>query len=119
MYYKPGVMIYFELLPVLYHLSNEEKGLLFQAIMQYGQNLQEDPLPDRLTVLWPLVKARIDCDSLRYDKVVIKKKYAAHVRWARRKGMEPLDFVAWQEKFGYKVTDEEPFWMDPQYLPSL
>ena len=34
---KPGVMIYFDVLPVLTHLSIEEKGMLFEAILNYAK----------------------------------------------------------------------------------
>ena len=33
---KPGVMIYFDIAPAMKHLTDADKGRLFDAILEYG-----------------------------------------------------------------------------------
>jgi len=107
---KPGVMVYFDLLPALKQMSNAEAGILFKAILEYGRhNIPESvpQLPGKLAVVWPLVQQRLDSDEMRYLQAVTKKRYAAYVRWARRQNVEPKDYVSWQEEKGYTAYDED------------
>ena len=92
---KPGVMIYFEVLPVLKRLSNEEKGILFQAIMEYGANRTIPELPDNLYIFWPIIQSRLDTDDDRYHKVSLKRRYAIYVRWAKQHCQDPLPYDDW------------------------
>ncbi len=54
MYEKPGVMIYFDLQETLDRLSDEQAGILFRAILEYGAKRTEPDLPDPLFFLCPL-----------------------------------------------------------------
>ena len=99
---KPGVMIYFDILPAIRHMSNADKGILFEAMLEYGQTGMEMELPKRLHVLWPLIQMRLDSDTLRYEKTVITKKYAAYVRWSKKQNINPISFVDWMMQEGYE-----------------
>lgn len=103
---KPGVMIYFDILPAIRSMSNADKGILFEAILEYGLHRQRIPLTKKTEVLWPLIQQRVDRDELQYNKAVVKRAYAAYVRWAKQNGEEPLDFTAWQEKKGYPLMSD-------------
>ena len=103
---KPGVMIYFDLLPALKNLSRSDKGILFEAIMEYGNTRHLIELTPKAQILWPLVQQRLDYDEMQYMKAVTKRAYAAYIRWAKHNGVEPMDFTTWQEKKGYALIDE-------------
>lgn len=110
---KPGVMVYFEIRSALKLLSDKDKGILFDAILEYGETGCESSRlkeSEFLGVLWPLIKIRIDGDDLRYTKMVVKRKYSAYVRWAKKHGEEPLSFEDWKYQKGLHVYDT----LDPE-----
>ena len=55
---KPGVMIYFEMLPTIQNLSKADKAALFEAILEYGMHKTLPPMSAKLKVVWPLVQQR-------------------------------------------------------------
>lgn len=95
MYEKPGVMIYFDLQETLDRLSDEQAGILFRAILEYGAKRTEPDLPDPLFFLWPIIQTRLDCDDRRYYRVSQKRRYAVYVRWTKHHGQTPLSFTEW------------------------
>lgn len=92
---KPGVMLYFDIRPCLKRLSSEEKGLLFEAILEYGEHGIDPEFDGMLGIAWDFIQPGIDRDSDRYDHQVLQKRYAAFVRDARRKGVEVMPFEKW------------------------
>ena len=104
---RPGVMLYFSLRPVLDRLSNEDNGILFDAILQYADTGTTPSLPGSLYVLWPLVQSNLVHDDLRYRQTVIKRKYAAYVRWAKQHNDFPMDYYHWAQQKGYDGYLEE------------
>ena len=104
---RPGIMIYFTMRQVLSRLSNEDKGILFDSILQYADTGTVPELPDSLYVVWPLIQMNLLQDDLRYRHVVIKRKYAAYVRWAGAH-FEPVKaFPVWARENGYDLKDLE------------
>lgn len=93
---KPGVMFYFDIRPCLKRLSTEEKGLLFEAILDYAEHGTEPDFDGVVGVAWDFIKPGIDRDSDRYGNQVLQKQYAAYVREAKKKGLTPLSFVDWK-----------------------
>lgn len=104
---KPGVMIYFDLRPVLDLLSMEEKGMLFQAILEYGEDGFYTHLDEKLSLLWPLIQQRLDRDWARYQATVLKRRYAAYSRWEKQHGHDPLPYVRWAENHTEDTDYEE------------
>lgn len=104
---KPGVMVYFTMRPVLKRLTNENKGILFDAILEYADTGNVPQLPDALYVVWPLIQTNLLYDEIRYRKVVVKRKYAAYVRWTRNHGEPTLDFPVWARENGYDLDELE------------
>ena len=98
---KPGVMVYFDMLPVIAQLSNADKGKLFQAILEYAQLGVVPELPAKLRPLWPMITSRMDHDDIRYQKTVANRKYAAYTRWERQDDRIPLPFDEWLHHEGY------------------
>lgn len=92
---KPGVVVYFDMLPMLEQLSDKNKGILFQSILEYGNTGRQPMLPPKLQLLWPLIQMRLDADGQRYQMVVNQRKYANYARWSRNRGEEPVSFDEW------------------------
>ena len=92
---KPGVMLYFDVRPCLKRLSAEEKGLLFDAILEYGENGTNPGFDGMIGIAWDFIQLSIDRDSDRYDHQVSQKRYATYVREAKRKGVESVSFETW------------------------
>ena len=78
---KPGVMFYFDVRPCLKRLTNEEKGLLFEAILDYGQYGVFPDFDGMMGIAWDFIQPRIDADDEHYKEVVQVRKAAAKARW--------------------------------------
>jgi hypothetical protein len=83
MYMKkpPGVMLYFEIRPCLEHLTMDEQGQLFNAILDYGETGTEPNFDYMLGIAWDFIKPRLDRDKERYEEVSRKRSEAAQARW--------------------------------------
>ena len=103
---KPGVMIYFDIIPVLDLLSSADAGILFRAILQYGESGVLPELEPNLALLWPLIQQRLDHDWDRYQHTVIKRKYAAYSRWEKQHDRQPIPYSQWVEAKGYEQSLE-------------
>ncbi len=83
---RPGVMIYFETKNCIKRLDLEEKGRLFDAILEYGESnvdpcfLEEDDLS--LCIVWDVIKPKIDEDKRRYIEICEKRRDAANSKKA-------------------------------------
>lgn len=94
---KPGIMVYFDTLPDMERLTLEETGLLFRAMLAYGEH--ETP-PDfsefeRLDGAWGSIRKSLDRDNEKYQKKVIDGAYSAYKKAAGKDGKEPVDFDTW------------------------
>ena len=98
---KPGVMVYFDMRRMVKLLTDEEKGKLFEAILDYGETGQAGELTDTLRIVWPLIQDRLDKDSFQYDKKVVKRKYAAYTRWANEHQEAVMPYGDWLDRNGY------------------
>ena len=109
----PGVLIYFELRPTFRFMTNDQKGRLFEAILDYGElgqdpDFSDDPL---LGAVWCFVRPRIDRDAEHYGIKTEQRKYAAYCREAKKAGITPLSFDEWKDVPEYErksllLTDE-------------
>lgn len=77
-------MLYFEIRPSLKRLSDEEKGRLFEAILDYGENGTAPGFDGALGIVWDFIQPRIDADSQRYQKVSEARSAAAAARWEQK-----------------------------------
>ena len=94
---RPGVMIYFDIRKSLEFLSDQQKGQLFQAILEYAELGIIPQFDGILAMAWTFVQPQIDRDSGRYEHKVEKAKYAVFVREEKKKGVEePLSFDEWR-----------------------
>lgn len=94
---KPGVMIYFGDAELLAALSDDDRGRMFQAIIDYSR---DGVLPDfsadaGLAGLWIVFKRAVDADSKRYADICAKKSYAVYCRKTKADGMLPVSYDEW------------------------
>ena len=92
---KPGIMLYFEIRPCLDMMPMEMRGELLTAMMDYGEKGKEPKLTGILEALWPLIRVRLDCDTKRYDKIVIRNQYATYAKAAKKNNEEKLSYEKW------------------------
>lgn len=89
-------MLYFTIRPLLNFLSNEQRGQLLTAILDYAERGIipdfDDPL---LGMSWVSIASGIDRDGEAYNEKVDKKKYATFCREAQKKDIEPIPFDEW------------------------
>ena len=77
---KPGVMVYFSILEVLPHMTDAEKGVLFEAILRFARDGEEPEWGDNRynRAIWLLIRPSLIADNNRYYEVVARRKYAAY-----------------------------------------
>lgn len=78
---RPGVMLYFDVRPCLKRLSLEEKGRLFEGILDYAEYSVIPELEGMLGVAWDFIQPRIDRDAERYEEISENRRKAALKRW--------------------------------------
>ena len=85
---RPGVMIYFSFHSALKRLSHEEKGVLFDAILDYGETGTLPELDGVLGVCWDFIQPMLDKDAEAYRKKCERAKKSVETRWAKEKGID-------------------------------
>ena len=103
---KPGVMIYFGDAELLSALSDDDRGRMFQAIIEYSR---DGILPDfsaypGLSGLWIVFQRAVDADSKRYADICAKKSYAAYCRKMKADGLNPAPFDEWRHAIADDIT---------------
>lgn len=78
--------MYFSVRPCLKRLSLEEKGALFEGILDYAQHGVWPDFDGILGVAWDFVAPLIDADGEAYKAKCEQAKRAVETRWARTKG---------------------------------
>lgn len=78
---RPGVMIYFDVLPCLERLTREEMGALFEAIMNYARFGIFPELNGVVGIAFDFIRPRIDADAENYENKKEARKRAALTRW--------------------------------------
>lgn len=95
---RPGVILYFDLLPVLQRMTKEEAADLIITMLEYGKT---GAIPDlstkgeRFLIVWEMVKPRIDSDLENWKEKILQSKYAGYCSAEKRQGREPIDFDSW------------------------
>lgn len=113
---KPGVMFYFEVRPCLKRLNLEEKGQLFEAILDYGEFGIEPSLEGMAGLAWDFLQPKLDRDATRYERQIEQKQYAVYVRESKKKNVEPLSFDDWKTSHG--IGEEQPISPDIEQYPN-
>ena len=101
---RPGVMLYFELIPSLSRLTDAQRGRLLYAALLYGRDGTAPQIDDDLTLtaLWPLVQSRSDADAEKYGKrcrdAQLRRQYGIYKQVQERAGRESLSWDEWLER---------------------
>ena len=76
---KPGIILYFDILPCLEELNDTQVGRLLRATLYYSQSgVLPDFSDDRmLTIAWPFLQSQADADEKRYRRRVQQQRKAA------------------------------------------
>lgn len=79
---QPGVMFYFDIRPMLAHLTLDQQGLLLQAILTYAEDGRMPDFSDdsHLSMAWAIMQPRIDRDREAYQEKCAKARHAASCR---------------------------------------
>ena len=92
---RPGIMLYFDIRQPLKILPDAEKGRLFDAILEYGENGTTPEFDGMLAMAWGFLQPKLDRDSREYERTVLKRQYAAFCRECKRKGAPEASFDEW------------------------
>lgn len=92
---KPGMMVYFDMIPAFENMTDEERGKFFLAMLHYSQSGVVPALDEKLGMAWMFMMPKLDCDTERYEKTVQSRKYAAYCRFSKQRGIAPMPFEDW------------------------
>ncbi len=92
---RPGIMVYFDMLGPIRVLSDEDKGRLFLAMLEYGQDGTVPQFDGMLEMAWAFVKPKIDKDEESYEDSVLQRKYAAFCKKLLRMNLPKISFDEW------------------------
>lgn len=110
---RPGVMLYFSILPALDSLPPASAGTLLLSALHYAQDGQEPVFEDgTLAFAWALLKPSIDRDGDAYDEKKLKGEWLTYCRQCKRDNTEPMDFETWRQR-----TVTEPLCTDTDTKP--
>ena len=107
---RPGVMLFFDVRPALKRLTVEERGRLFEAILDYGELGLLPDFEGGLGIVWDFIQPRIDQDAARYADKVLKNRYSVYTREAKRAGLQPVEFEIWRtdpDRFYRAISSDE------------
>ena len=93
---KPGVMPYFEMRNVFEVLSNEKRGILVSAILDYSEHGIQPDFRGSLRIAWASIRHKLDRDDEAYLRNVQQRRYALYARECKRDGAEPLSYKEWR-----------------------
>lgn len=92
---RPGVMLYFDVLPALEKMEASDAGRLFVAVLRYAQGGIEPELDGAADLVWSFIKSSIDRDGRRYRHKQLQAQWKVYCREERKFGREPLPFDGW------------------------
>lgn len=88
---RPGTMLYFDTRPCLKRLTNDQKGQLFEAILDYAEFSVVPDFGDdmALSIAWDFIQPKIDRDNERYEQISKRRAEAAAKRWGANGAATP------------------------------
>ena len=96
---RPGLLLYFDILPALDKLPHEAVGELLLKALHYAQDGVELTFDDTsLGFAWAFLKPAIDRDGVAYQDKRQRGDWLTYCRQCKRDGEQPLDFETWRER---------------------
>ncbi len=102
----PGVMLYFDVRKCLKRFSIEDKGMLFEAILDYAELGVLPDFDGALGVAWDFIQPKIDRDREAYEKRSERGAKAAKSRWSKDNDGEGMQNDA-NNANAYGSTDKQ------------
>ncbi|MCD8100876.1 MAG: DUF6291 domain-containing protein [Oscillospiraceae bacterium] len=114
---RSGVLLYFDIRPVIEKLDDASAGALFKSILNYAENAVAPDFAEneKLDLVWAMLQPRIDKDAENYQGKCKNKGYGAYTREERRHGRKPLSRDDWQNTTApepditYQMTSNDDF----------
>ena len=97
---RPGIMVYFDCMPIVKALNDDEAGKMFKAMLDYGRDRIEPDFADNrlLLMAWGTIKQKVDDDGFRYEE---KCRDKAHAReygvYKQKQKAAGKDYLSWEE----------------------
>lgn len=111
---RPGLLLYFDILPALDVLPAATVGELLLAALHYAQDGAEPDFEDNaLTFAWAFLKPAIDRDGAAYDEKQQRGDWLTYCRKCKRDRVDALDFETWRQR-----TDNGTLRLVDATLPS-
>ena len=92
---NPGVMLYFEMRNVFEELSNEKRGILVSAILDYSEHGIQPDFRGSLRIAWASIRHKLDRDDDNYARKSQVRRYAVYIRESKKDGVLPLPYEQW------------------------
>lgn len=92
---RPGIMIYFDVLPALEYMNMEQRGQWITAALEYSHYGVVPQLEGPCAMAWAFTKPKLDHDKERYNFKCLQSQYAAYCRVEKKQGREPVEFEMW------------------------
>lgn len=92
---KPTILLHTDIRQPLKVLSDAEKGRLFDAILEYGENGAIPEFEGMLALAWGFIKPKIDQEREERSHSVLKRQYATACRERKRRGEHEISFDEW------------------------
>lgn len=86
---RPGVLIYFDIRNGTKRLSTSEKGLLFDAILDYAENGVVPEFEGGLGIAWDFIVQKLDKDAESYAAKSIGNQYNVYERECKKRFLPP------------------------------
>ena len=97
---EPGIIVYFDFMEPLGWLSDEDRGKLFWAMLEYGRDGVEPGFEKNdLAIVWAFIRPKLERNKEAYKITVLQKRYAVACRERRRKGEPEISFDTWMELY--------------------
>ena len=92
---RPGIMVYFSILEPIMMLSDEDKGRLFVAMLEYGRDGVVPEFDGTVGIAWSFVQPTIDKDGQRYEDMRLQREYALFCKKRKKIWMPKVLFEDW------------------------
>ena len=94
---RPGVMLYFDIIPALDTLPPETVGRLLLGALHYARDGVEPSGDDpALLFAWAFLKSGIDRDGDAYEEKRLRGEWLVYCRGCKKEGTDPLPFNEWK-----------------------
>ncbi len=96
---RPGLLLYFDILPALDKLPHAAVGELLLAALHYAQDGVEPSFGDAsLGFAWAFLRPAVDRDGAAYETKQLKGEWMVYCKQCKRDDVQPLDFETWRER---------------------